>query len=208
MDPAQSLVEVEATIERRPAPVFSYAAFATFNGCSALNFAGGATTAQLRFAVTSRAGRSLDTGGNVGTNGNLDGNGGPTTINGTLSTPQAGVGNCTAGNVTAATISGWGTVEEGLVTLPQQITLPTPPNITPPTSNITFNYGGLSGWRAVLHGQCRRHDDLASDAGHGRSDGQCRLRPAVPSSHLKAGIYEVNSLSWPATPRSSWIRSR
>ena len=40
----QSLVEVEATVERRPVPVFSYAAFATSPGCNALSFAGGATT--------------------------------------------------------------------------------------------------------------------------------------------------------------------
>ncbi len=40
----QSLVEVEATVERRPTPVFSYAAFATDNGCNAMSFAGGADT--------------------------------------------------------------------------------------------------------------------------------------------------------------------
>ena len=87
--------------------------------------------------------RSSTTDGNVGTNGNLAGVGNTTTINGTLSTPRAGVGDCTTDNVTAATISGWATVEEGLVTLPQPITLPTPPppSTPPPTSNVTFNDG-------------------------------------------------------------------
>ena len=121
----QSLVEVEATVERRPVPVFSYAAFATHNGCSAMSFAGGADTHSYDSANLGAG--IADTGGNVGTNGNLDGNGGTTIINGTLSTPKAGVGNCTAANVTAATISGFATVEEGLVQLPQPITLPTPP---------------------------------------------------------------------------------
>ena len=48
--------------------------------------------------------------------------------------------DCTANNVTAATISGWATVEEGLVTLPQPIIAPTPPAITPPppTDKVDF----------------------------------------------------------------------
>src|SRR5262245_48628580 len=123
-----SLVEVEASIERQPVPVFAYAAFATWNGCSALNFSGGATTGSYDSAQLPRPGTPLVPdlyGGKVGTNGNLDGNGGPTDINGTLSTPRAGVGNCTANNVTASTIQGWGTVNEGFIQLPQPIVLPT-----------------------------------------------------------------------------------
>ncbi len=54
----------------------AYAAFATYDGCAALSFAGGATTNS--YDSTHAAGRavrrSLDNyGGNVGTNGNLDG---------------------------------------------------------------------------------------------------------------------------------------
>jgi hypothetical protein len=195
-----SLVEVEATIERQPVPVFAYAAFATHNGCSALNFAGGATTASYdSAALVGGAAVVSNTGGNVGTNGNLDGNGGPTTINGTLSTPRSGVGNCTANNVTAATLSGWGTVEEGLVTLPQPINLSTPPDPNPPTTNITFNAGGCP---AGAPAECAA------------SPGGSTITPAVtvpPGGtviqmgnvsmngsavvHLNAGIYEVNSLS-------------
>src|SRR5262245_17617130 len=138
-----SLVEVEASIERQPVPVFAYAAFATWNGCSALNFSGGATTHSYdSAALVGGAAVLSNSGGNVGTNGNLDGNGGTTDINGTLSTPRGGVGNCTANNVTASTIQGWGTVSDGLITLPQPINLPTPPPITPPTTAVNFNSGG------------------------------------------------------------------
>ena len=137
-----SQVEVSSTLERQAVPVFSYAAFATYPGCNALSFAGGATTESYDSGAPLVGGAPVtaQTGGNVGTNGNIDGNGAQTTINGTLSTPRAGVGNCTTNNVTAATISGWGTVEEGLVTLPQPINPPTPPPISPapPTTGVTF----------------------------------------------------------------------
>ena len=129
-----SQVEVSSILERQAVPVFSYAAFATYNGCNALSFAGGATTESYDSGVPLVGGVPVisQSDGNVGTNGNLDGNGGPTTLYGTLSTPRAGVGNCTTNNVTASTISGWGTVEDGLVTLPQPINPPTPPPISPP----------------------------------------------------------------------------
>jgi hypothetical protein len=187
----QSLVEVEATVERQAVPVYSYAAFATHPGCNALNFAGGATThsydsANLALGIA-------NTGGNVGTNGNLDGNGGPTTINGTLSTPRGGVGNCTTNNVTAATISGWGTVEEGLVTLPQPILLPTPPEPSPGLTDASF--GGASCPAGVPY--CTA------------SGGATTIFPPTPTTvvqlhdvslnskgnlHLRAGIYEFNTL--------------
>jgi len=197
-----SLVEVEATIERQPVPVFAYAAFATHNGCSALNFAGGATTHSYdSAALVGGAAVLSNSGGNVGTNGNLDGNGGPTDINGTLSTPRAGVGNCTANNVTASTIQGWGTVNEGLITLPQPITLPTPPDPNPPTTAVNFNAAGGCPAGAPSAPTCVT------------SAGGSTITPTVTNPpgqtvvqmgnvqltgsavvHLRAGIYEVNTL--------------
>jgi hypothetical protein len=137
-------VEVLAIIERTTRPVFSYAAFATADGCSALTF-GGSSTSSSYNSVDASAGTTPPTsnleGGHVGTNGNLDG-GGSAEINGTLSSPMAGVGTCTANNVTAATIAGMGTVSEGLIQLPQAIEFPTPP--APPlamirTDDLTIN---------------------------------------------------------------------
>ena len=189
----QSLVEVEAMIERRPVPVFSYAAFATHNGCSALNFAGGATTKSYDSgALVGGAAVVADYGGNVGTNGNLDGNGGPTDINGTLSTPRSGVGNCTSNNVTAATISGWGTVEEGLVTLPQPVTLPTPTVPNPGATDYSLNgANGCAGapFCAVIAGK----PTFIPNGANPVSMGDINLTGGA-EVHLRAGTYQINSL--------------
>jgi hypothetical protein len=137
-------VEVLAIIERTTRPVFGYAAFATANGCSALTFSGSSTSwsyNSTEAAAGTTPPSSEPEGGHVGTNGNLDG-GGSAEINGTLSTPMAGVGACTANNVTAATIAGMGTVEEGLIQLPQSIDFPTPPDPPPAmirTDDLTIN---------------------------------------------------------------------
>jgi hypothetical protein len=191
----QSLVEVEATVERRPTPVFSYAAFATHNGCNAMSFAGGADTHSYDSA--NLAAGIADTGGNVGTNGNLDGNGNTTIINGTLSTPRSGVGNCTTNNVTAATISGFATVGEGLVQLPQPVTLPTPPDPNPPTSNITFNSGGCPAgppWAPFCTASAGGSTISPPTASTVIQMGNVNLNGAAVV-HLKAGIYELNSLT-------------
>jgi hypothetical protein len=188
----QSLVEVEGTLERRPTPVFAYAAFATDNSCNAMSFAGGANTHSYDSA--NLAAGIADSGGNVGTNGSLDGNGGTTDINGTLSTPRSGVGNCTANNVTAATISGFATVEEGLVQLPQPITLQTPPVPTAGTTDYHFtSSSGCTGapFCAMISGKPTIVPPTSSTVIPMRDvdmNGSSEL-------HLRAGIYEVNSLT-------------
>jgi hypothetical protein len=192
-----SLVEVSSVVERQAVPVFGYAAFATHDGCNALSFAGGATTQSYDSGEPLVGGSPViaNSDGNVGTNGNLTGNGNPTTLYGTLSTPRSGVGDCTANNVTAATIAGWATVEEGLVTLPQPVTLPTPPvpNPPPPTGSVSFNTGG-----------CPAGVPYCTPSAGGST-----ITPPTSSSvvslgnitmngnavvHLRAGVYEVNSL--------------
>ena len=188
----QSLVEVEATVERRPSPVFQYAAFATDDTWNAMSFAGGADTHSYDSA--NLAAGIANTGGNVGTNGSLDGNGNTTTINGTLSTPKSGVGNCTSNNVTAATISGFATVTENLVQLPQPITLPTPPNITPPTSNITFNSGGCPAGAPFCTGSAGGSTISPPTASTVIQMGNVNLNGSAVV-HMKAGIYELNSLT-------------
>jgi hypothetical protein len=194
---ASAVVEVASTLERQPVPLYSYAAFATYDGCSALSFAGGATVKSYDSGAPLVNGSPVisNSDGNVGTNGNLHGVGNPTTIYGTLSTPRAGVGNCTTNNVTAATTSGWATVEEGLVTLPQPISMPTPPvpNPAPPTTNVSFGSGGCPGGVSYC----------------AASAGGSTITPPSPTSvvtlgnvtmngnatvHLNAGIYHLNSL--------------
>jgi hypothetical protein len=202
-----SLVEVEATIERQPVPVFAYAAFATHNGCSALNFTGGATTHSYdSAALVGGAAVLSDSGGNVGTNGNLDGNGGTTDINGTLSTPRGGVGACTANNVTASTIQGWGTVSEGLITLPQPIVLPTPPDPNPPMTSTTFNSGGCPATNPPLYcapsaGGSTISPTVTNPPGQTVVQmGNVQLTGSAVV-HLNAGIYEVNTLKLTGSSR-------
>jgi hypothetical protein len=189
----QSLVEVEGTLERRPTPVFAYAAFATDKGCNAMSFAGGADTNSYDSGNLALGVSNPPTGGNVGTNGSLDGNGGTTDINGTLSTPRSGVGNCTSNNVTAATISGYATVSEGLVQLPQPINLPTPP--VPAAGTTDYNFTSSSGctgapFCAMISGKPTIVPPTSSTV---IPMHDVKLTGST-DLHLRAGIYEVNSL--------------
>src|SRR5260370_6503256 len=103
--------EVSAILETQITPAFGYAAFATSNGCAALDFTGNGTTDSYDSGSLAVNGAGVATppstfnsyGGNVGTNGNETDSGSNVTINGTLSTPDAVVDVCTACNVTAFT---------------------------------------------------------------------------------------------------------
>lgn len=132
-------VEVESILERQTVPAQTYAAFATNAGCGALKFAGGAVTNAYSSASLVAGAPVLGSGGDVGTNGNMTESGGAT-INGSLSTPRVGVGNCSAGNVTALTSNGGATVTGGAIHLPQAVSLPTPtaPSPLPPTTNTNY----------------------------------------------------------------------
>jgi hypothetical protein len=172
--PAQ--VDVAAVLERQTQPVFSYAAFATDNGCGALSWSGGGSTDSYDSSAPLVGGVPVTdpSGGNVGTNGNLDENGGVTVINGSLSTPRTGIGGCASGAVTALTLSGSPAPTAGLTELAQTVNYPPPdPPNPPPTGDFTVNnsttvskvpgsYGNI-----VIKGELR----------------------------LTAGIYNINSLS-------------
>ena len=136
-------VEVSAVLEMQKTPAQMYAAFGTNGGCGALDFKGKNTqTDSYDSSAALVDGNPVisSSGGNVGTNGNLTEAGGAT-INGTLSTPRVGVGNCSDGNVDALSSSGGATVAGGIQQLPQAVTLPTPPapSPMPPTGNVTIN---------------------------------------------------------------------
>ena len=113
--PRTAQVEVEAILERQVTPMFNYAAFAVDNGCGALSWSGGGSTDSYDSSeVVGGVATFSASGGNVGTNGNLDQNGGPTIIQGSLSTPRSGVGACATGAVTALTLSGSSPPTDGL----------------------------------------------------------------------------------------------
>mgnify|MGYP005810818015 CR=1 FL=1 len=125
-------IEVETILERQVQPVFSYAAFATDNGCGALTWYGNSRTDSYDSGALSGGNPVISaTGGNVGTNGNLNiyGN---ADIGGTLSTPRVGVGACSAGAVTA--ITGSLSAIDGLSELPQSVSYPLPDPPTPLSS--------------------------------------------------------------------------
>ena len=172
--------QLTAILERQVAPSTVYAAFATSNGCGALGFSGGGVTNSYNSSllpVTAGVATAPSTfntyGGNVGSNGNLAENGAPTTIYGTMSTPDTGVGNCSGGNVTAWTDNGNATVTGGLVKLPQIVTFPSP--VIPPSGTTNESIGSAVTLSPGNYG------DISLN-----SHGVLTLTP---------GIYNINSLS-------------
>lgn len=165
--------DVEATVERMLTPMFKYAAFATDAGCGALSWSGGGSTDSYD-SSSYTPGVFQNYGGNVGTNGNLDQNGGPTVINGSLSTPRSGVGSCATGAVTALTLSGSSPPTQGLIELPQNVTYPPPtvPVIPVGSPNVSFN----SGTTTIAPGN---YGDISFKG----------------TLRLSAGTYNVNSLT-------------
>ena len=169
-------VEVSAVLESQSMPAEVYGAFGTSGGCGALKFAGGATVDSYDSSAALVGGVPVisQSGGNVGTNGNMTGSGGAT-VYGTLSTPRVGVGNCSNGNVDALTSSGGASVTGGVVQLPQAVNLaaPAPPNPMPPTGLVNIN-GGVTTYAPGSYA------DLKVTGGE---------------LHLTAGTYVINSLS-------------
>jgi Tfp pilus assembly protein PilX len=142
--------EVVTTLERYISPAFAYAAFADANGCGSLSFTGNGTTDSYDSGALALNGVGIATppaaynhfGGNVGTNGNESNSGNNVTINGTLSSPNAGFGVCTAGNMTA--LSGnLNQITGGLIQMPQAVSFPTP-TIPPPGATNVNNTATLA----------------------------------------------------------------
>ena len=190
-----AVVEVSATLEKQvtATPNAVFAAFATSGACGALTWSS-ATTDSYDSTAALVGGRPAlsNTGGNVGTNGNLNANN-AATVRGTLSTPRVGVGGCSAGNVDAATTSGGASVTGGIIRLPQPISEPTPPLPSPlpdPAQNINMTDvsncpGGLAGCSKAANG------DKTLQPG---TYGNITLTDTA-RIHLKAGIYNINSLN-------------
>jgi hypothetical protein len=183
-------VEVSAILEQQVTPVFIYAAFATNNGCSALQFGGGGTTGSYDDAtVVSGTVTIQSSGGNVGTNGNLSTNGNPTTIYGSLSTPRSGVGSCSSSNVTAWSASN-GNVTGGIVELPQPVLYLTPVIPAAGTVNLSLakNAKCPTGAGAIPGCTASGTDFHLPPGSYGdiKVTGQENL-------HVSAGVYNINS---------------
>jgi len=141
--------EVVTTLERYISPTFAYAAFADGAGCGQLSFTGNGTTNSYDSAGLIPNGGTINPGatggsiplngfgGNVGTNGNETDSGSNVQINGSLSTPNAGFGVCSAGNITAFSGKSLSQVTQGTIQLPQAVTFPTPSIYPPGPTNIS-----------------------------------------------------------------------
>lgn len=110
-------------------------------------------------------------GGDVGTNGNLNANN-SATINGTLSTPRVGAGNCNSGSVNAQTMKNGARVTGGLVNLSQAVkfTTPTPTGTMPTTSSYNLvdddvTLTNPTGNRALGNVHLTNHSTLTLQAG-------------------------------------------
>jgi Tfp pilus assembly protein PilX len=128
-----AIVEVSGGLEREFGQAQTFAIFATGTGCGAISLSGNVSTGSTNDGTT-----VLTSGGNVGTNGNLDIQG-SVNVHGSLSSPRSGIGTCVNGaNMTALTENGSATVDNNaLVQLPQALTFPTPspPSPMPPTAS-------------------------------------------------------------------------
>jgi Tfp pilus assembly protein PilX len=196
-------VQVTAILETPKFPTYTYAAFSTAPGCGSMRFTSGTITDSYDSAAYGGVGVPVLTasGGNVGTNGNLNisGSSPSPVVNGTLSTPRVGVGSCSAGNVTASSASGGATVTGGLVQLPQAVIYPTPaaPTPLPPTTpndltaiTATCASAGLPSCTGPA-GNLTINPALSATPGT-VSLGNVSLGNSV-NLHLKAGTYNMNS---------------
>jgi Tfp pilus assembly protein PilX len=192
-------VQVSAILEQHRTPTFNYAAFATSAGCGALNFGGGGHTNSYDSTAALVGGlpASSNSFGNVGTNGNLTTGGSGTTINGTLSTPNTGVGTCSAGNVDAWSGS-TGTVTGGLVKLPQTVVYPVPTIPPAGTVDITSNSSCPSvALMVTAGGTCTAGSimTLAPAIANGTMSLHTLSLTGNVDLHLAAGTYNIDSLT-------------
>ena len=192
-------VQVTATLEREKLSLFNFAVFATAPNCGALKFGGGAVVDSYDSQNIVWAGGKPVTqpyDGNVGSNGNLNESGTGTTIDGTMSTPRTGVGNCANGSVDAWTDNGHATVTAGLVALPQTLTYPTPdpPNPMPPTTNLGLDKNSTCAGIAGCTVAPAAPPILAGLVLPPGTYGDVTLS-AQAAIHLTAGVYTINSWS-------------
>lgn len=169
--------------------VYTDAIFSNSNGCGAITVSSGSTVNSFNSSL-GYASSQQNSGGNVGTNGNVTlGSGG--TIYGTAATDVLTTGQCSATSVTGLTTSSGGNVTGGLVALNGPVNYPAPPapNPAPPTTNQTISGscpGGMSG--------CSNTGSKAVTLAPGRYGNVTASNGTT--LHLSAGTYFFNSLKF------------
>ena len=193
-------VEVTAVLEQQTMAFNVYGMFATSNTCGALSFSGGVTTDSYDSSNMTMAGGHPVTqpiSGNVGTNGNLTESGG-TIVNGSLSTPRSGVGNCHSGAVDALTQNGNAQVTGGMIQLPQSVSYAPPalPNPLPPTGNTNITGSTTCAGAGFSAMTCSGPAGaLVLNPSGGALYGADIKLSGGAVMHLTAGTYDFNSVS-------------
>jgi hypothetical protein len=127
--------------------VFAYAAFATANGCNAMKLSGPTPPTPTTDSYDSSTGATpaaayaasaKTTGGDVGSNGNLDVQSG-SVVDGVYYSPLTGTGNCNSGSPDAVNSST--SISGGVAQLsaPRTFTTPPAPSPAPPTTSQQIN---------------------------------------------------------------------
>jgi hypothetical protein len=207
-------VEVSALLESHVTPCYNYAGFATGNGCGSISFNGGGTINSYNSSNMTMSGGQPVTqtyDGDLGSNGNVNTAAG-TTINGTFSSPDTGVGACGGGGgvdalsgntgaVTGCSLSTTSCVPApGLVKLPQTVTMVTPqiPTTVPPPSPNLGN-GDVPLTLTPCSGTCPQNGANNGNYGDivisGGTSNIATFVPAVVGGVCQPGIYYVNSIS-------------
>jgi len=205
-------VEVSALLESHVTPCYNYAGFATGNGCGSISFNGGGTIDSYNSTpgiMTLSGGQPVTQTyeGNLGSNGNVN-TAANTTINGTFSSPDTGVGACGGGggvdalSGNAAAVTGCSTATTclpapGLVKLPQTVTMVTPqiPTTVPPPSVNVSSPGSLTPCSGICPANGANNGNYGDISLSGNSGQVVTFVPAVVAGVCKPGIYYVNSIS-------------
>src|SRR6266404_459102 len=210
-------VEVSALLESHITPCYNYAGFATGSGCGSISFNGGGTIDSYNSNSMTLSGGTpvVQTYmGNLGSNGNVNTAAG-TVINGTFSSPDTGVGACSAGNVDAlsgntTSVTGCGTSPTnclpapGLIKLPQAVALVTPvipTTVALPATNITN--AGVPATLTPCGTNCDGTTNVSGNYGNiSISGGTGNVATFLPAlvvvngvSVCQPGTYFVNSIS-------------
>jgi len=189
-------VAVTATLERDISDANTFAIFATGLGCGAISLQGNVETASYDSSAGST---TTNSGGNVGTNGNMS-IGGSVDVHGSLSSPRTGVGSCDEGAMTALSTTGHATVDgNNLIQLPQAMNFenPDPPSPMPPASGTTsscadvYSNNGASTSLQFLPATCSVVSGKVNIDPMGRT---VLLGNISGSFVLKGGKYNINSI--------------
>jgi Tfp pilus assembly protein PilX len=189
-------VELKALVENIALPTFGYAAFGVDPGCSSVSVAGNAGTDSYDSRLGTYAATQANSGGNLGSNGNISLGGTSTVVHGDVETPKTGTGNCVSGSVDALSTTGGATATAGVVNLPAPVPYPLypAPSPAPPTTTQSISGGGgsLCGSGGSAIAGCTQTAAGQIDFAPG-SYGNVSINGEI--LRLSAGTYTMNSLS-------------